>query len=372
MTIFYLLTFLVCGGYVVWMGSYLTGWHLTPRHFQKDEEKATVKCSVIIPVRNEEKNILKILGCLGRQLFPADSFEIIVVNDHSFDRTAEVVSTSEIFNLRYISLPESMAGKKQAIAEGVKKARGELIITTDADCEMGESWLSSIVSFYEKEKPKMIVAPVLLKDEKSLSEIIQSQEMTVLTASACASLYYNRPVLCSGANLVYEKEAFSTVNGFEGVNTTLTGDDVFLMLKFHKQFPEEIKYLKSKEAAVFTHPEKKPSDALSQRKRWASKTFRYGFNPIFWVALLVFGMNFFILISGILSVINIKFAFALVTALPLKCIADYMLLHSASSFFGKKKHVFVFILGSVLYPFYATFIGLIAPFTHYSWKSRTS
>ena len=371
MTIFYLLTFLVCGGYVVLMLSYLVGWMKTPG-WSGFKIQANTKCSVIIPARNEEKNILKILHCLSKQTYPQDKFEIIVVNDHSFDRTAEVVSHCEIPNLRFISLPEPLAGKKQALAEGIKKSRGELIITTDADGEMGEEWLSSIASYYEKEKPKMMVAPVLLKDERSFSEILQAQEMTVLTASAGASLYYGHPVLCSGANLAYEREAFNSVNGFEGIEHTATGDDIFLMLKFYKKFPNEIKYLKSKEATVVTYPEPKSSDALKQRKRWASKTFRYGFSRITWLAVLVFLANFFIAFSGILSVINIKFAFALVATLPLKCIVDYMLLHSASSFFGKKNHALVFMMASLVYPFYVTYIGLVAPFTNYSWKSRTS
>src|SRR5687768_7184430 len=146
MTIFYLLTFLVCGGYVILMASYITGWKQTKEWAVRPPTpplKPHTRISVIIPVRNEEKNILKILDCINKQTYPADHFEIIVVNDHSFDRTAEVISQSEIPNLRFLSLPEPMAGKKQAIAEGIKRSRGALIVTTDADCEMGEEWISS-------------------------------------------------------------------------------------------------------------------------------------------------------------------------------------------------------------------------------------
>ncbi|MEK6615034.1 MAG: hypothetical protein AABZ32_02815, partial [Bacteroidota bacterium] len=131
-----------------------------------------------------------------------------------------------------------------------------------------------------------------------------------------------------------------------------------------------IKYLKSKDAVVFTHPKKSSSEALIQRKRWASKFFYYGFNHITWIVLLVFLTNLILLISAILSVINIKFALALITALPLKYIVDFMLLQSASAFFGKKNHPFIFILASIAYPIYVSLIGLISPFTNYSWKGR--
>ena len=373
MTVFYLLTFLVCGAYAALMLSYLIGWNKTIdsgiRIPDSGIQNLTI-VSIIVPARNEEENILKILDCLYKQTYPIDKFEIIVVDDHSSDRTAEFVYSLDIPNLKLVQLSESQAGKKQAITEGIKTATGNLIITTDADCEMGEDWLLSIVSFYEEKKPKMIIAPVLLKGEKTIQEIFQSQEMTVLTASACAALHYNLPILCSGANLAYEKEAFHSVNGFEGSEQIATGDDVFLMLKTHKKFPNEIKYLKSKDAIIFTCPAKTYSNALSQRKRWVSKSFSYGFSYITCIAVLVFFTNFLILLSGILSIINIKFVLALVTSFSAKYLVDFMLLNSASTFFKKRIHSFIFILASIAYPVYVSVIGLITPFANYSWKGR--
>jgi cellulose synthase/poly-beta-1,6-N-acetylglucosamine synthase-like glycosyltransferase len=194
--------------------------------------------------------------------------------------------------------------------------------------------------------------------------------MTLLTACAGASLYYHAPILCSGANLIYEKDAFLSVNGFEETPKTATGDDIFLMLKFFKRFPSQIKYLKSKDAVVFTHPENYLSEALRQRKRWASKFFLYEFGPITWVALLVFLTNFFILLSAALSIINSKFVPALITIFFTKVIVDYMLLYQASSFFGKKIYSLAFVFNSILYPVYVCFIGLSAPLKNYSWKGR--
>ena len=231
----------------------------------------------------------------------------------------------------------------------------------------------------------MIVAPVLLSWESGVGswekktpnsslptffQLMQSQETMALTASACASLHYNRPILCSGANLAYEKSAFLAVNGFEGIDQTATGDDVFLMLKFYKRFPKEINYLKSNDAIVFTRPEKSLSDALSQRKRWASKSFSYGFSHVTWIAALIFFTNFLILLSGILSVINSRFVLVLITCFSTKLLVDFMLLYSASLFFGKKLHFFAFVLASLIYPVYVSMIGLLYPFGNYSWKDR--
>jgi cellulose synthase/poly-beta-1,6-N-acetylglucosamine synthase-like glycosyltransferase len=370
--IFYLLTFLVCGGYAALMILYFIGWRRTPSGsalLPPMSSQPRTRVSIILPVRNEGKNIPRILEHLSKQDYEKENYEIVVVDDFSEDNTAGLIEAAGVSNLKLVRLKEK-GGKKQAITEGIYHSKGVLIVTTDADCQMGEQWLSSLVSFYEEHGSRMIIAPVLLRGETSFPQIVQSQEMTVLTASACASLYYDIPLLCSGANLAYEKEAFLAVNGFEGVDQTATGDDVFLMLKIQKQFQDGINYLKSKEAVVFTHPEPDFFSAMRQRKRWASKTFSYGFSLVTGIAMLIFLMNFFILLSGILSVINVKFAYALITSLSLKCIVDFMLLRSASSFFGKKVYPVYYVLGTLIYPLYVTFIGLISPFTQYIWKGR--
>ncbi|MBI4947183.1 MAG: glycosyltransferase [Bacteroidetes bacterium] len=376
-----LLTCCVCFVYVLLMLSYVIAWKRTKSWLNssiilegtplEQSHQPSTLVSIILPVRDEEKNVLSILQSLSKQSYAKENFEIIVVDDFSNDNTSELVSQSTVQNLKFIRLLHGQ-GKKKAIEEGIAQAKGTLIITTDADCEVGEKWLSTIVAFYEVFKPKMIVAPVLVKNEKGFQQIIQSQEMTVLTASAGASLFYNSPILCSGANLAYEKEAFLSVKGFEGVDATATGDDVFLMQKIHRKFPGEIKYLKSKEAIVFTHPEKTTSGALGQRKRWASKSFSYGFSPITAIAILVFLANFLILISGILSVINIKFALIFVITFSAKLIVDFMLLYSSSSFFGKRMCPVLFFFSSLLYLLYVSIIGLVSPFTTYTWKGRPS
>jgi cellulose synthase/poly-beta-1,6-N-acetylglucosamine synthase-like glycosyltransferase len=336
------------------------------------QSESVTFASIIIPVRNEEHNILNCLSSIYKQKLPLTWFEVIVVNDHSNDNTRKIIESKQFENLKIIHLSENQMGKKQAITEGIKISRGNLIITTDADCEAGENWLSAIISFYEKEKPKMIVGPVLLTRENSIQQTMQSQEMTVLTACGCASFYWNKPILCNGANLVFEKSAFIEVGGFNGVDKTATGDDIFLMLKIYKKFSTGISYLKSKDAIVYTDPEKSSSRAIKQRKRWASKSFSYGFSHVTWIAILVFFMNFIILFSGILSVINIKFVLALVISFSTKSLVDFMLLYSASSFFEKKINPFIFVFASIVYPFYVSFMGIVSPFTNYHWKGRKS
>jgi cellulose synthase/poly-beta-1,6-N-acetylglucosamine synthase-like glycosyltransferase len=365
---------IACGAYIFLMLFYFAGWKRT-KAWPIFASSNSTAITVIVPVRNEEKNVLRLLHFLAKQNYTTDKLEIIIVDDHSSDRTAELVLAHSFPNVRLIGLKSGKEGKKAAIAEGIKESSGTLIITTDADCEMSENWVSSIVSFYETHKPKMIVAPVLLKGEKDFSGIMQAQEMTVLNACACGALYYNTPILCSGANLAYEKEAFYAVSGFENAEQTLTGDDIFLLQKIHSHFPGQIKYLKSAHAVVYTHAETL-YNAVKQRKRWASKTFLLGFSYTTIVAMLVFLVNFLIVLSIITTIamwsINAKFALVIGTALLLKSIAEYMPLHAANAFFGKKNYSFFFLIAALFYPAYVVVMGIVSPFGKYSWKGRIS
>ena len=116
------------------------------------EVKATIpetKCSILIAARNEAGNIENILSDIIQQEYPRELFEIIVINDHSDDKTAEIVSFFQQGNvITLVNMPEGLQGKKEALTEGIKLSKSELILTLDADCRITKKWLSTMVSFY--------------------------------------------------------------------------------------------------------------------------------------------------------------------------------------------------------------------------------
>ncbi|MGY0039991.1 glycosyltransferase [Pedobacter sp. NJ-S-72] len=95
--------------------------------------------------------------------------EIIFIDDHSTDNTAEIVRSYASSGVKLISLKENQAlnsYKKKAIQTAIGQATGDLIITTDADCRMGTAWLKTIIAFYEEKRYKMISSPVAYDEEK--------------------------------------------------------------------------------------------------------------------------------------------------------------------------------------------------------------
>src|SRR5688572_14722292 len=117
MTWFYLLTGIICFSYAILIFSYLFGWNKT-LVFHREFSPPLTKISIILPVRNEEKNISTILNCLTKQKYPNDKFEVIIVDDFSTDATRDIIKKSAHSNIKYIHLKNG-EGKKKAIEDGI-------------------------------------------------------------------------------------------------------------------------------------------------------------------------------------------------------------------------------------------------------------
>ncbi len=111
------------------------------------------KVSVIVPARNEEANIERVLRSLAGQ---QSVREILVVDDNSSDRTAEIARAlkEEIPTLRTLrvdSLPEGWLGKNYAVALGAREAAGDWLLFTDADTEHLPGSLAATLEIAERE-----------------------------------------------------------------------------------------------------------------------------------------------------------------------------------------------------------------------------
>ncbi len=102
----------------------------------------------------------------------------------------------------------SAAFKKKAIKAGIDQAKGQLIITTDADCLFDPTWLHTIASYYQQTGAKFIAAPVVIEGKDNLLNIFQSLDFLTLQGITGASVFKRAHSMCNGANLAYEKSAF--------------------------------------------------------------------------------------------------------------------------------------------------------------------
>lgn len=375
MNAFLYIVFLVFLLYFLLMIFIVYGWKKLKFAIPNEHEKTPI--TVIIPSRNEEQNIGNCLQSILNQNYPTDKLEIIVVDDNSIDRTAQIVNEIALKNAIHISLLKlsdyNIEGKKSAIQKAVSIAKNNLIITTDADCVHHSDWISSISSFYNETKCKMIIAPIELEGANSFLEKFQIDEMLELSILTAGSLGIAMPLMCNGANLAFEKNVFEEVQGYEGNTNIASGDDIFLMRKISKKFGNNsIQYLKSKQAIVKTKAVKNFSEFINQKIRWTSKNFSSTSLWNSFVGGLIFLSNLLILTLVITYFI---YSFIPLTLLIIcagsKFTIDFLLLHLAAKFFSKKVSALLFLIEEIVYPIYliAIFVLSITKRNYY-WKGR--
>ncbi len=328
------------------------------------------KISIIIPARNEEENIGTLLQTLQEQTYPKELVEIIVVDDHSSDGTADIVQ--QFPETRLIRLKEEGINsyKKKAIETGIAAATGELIVTTDADCTPTRDWLKTIASFKEENQSVFIAAPVAIDCDSSLLQLFQAMDFMVLQGITGAAVSKNKLSMCNGANLAYEKKAFDDVNGFAGVDHIASGDDMLLMHKIWKKYPEKVHYLKSKAAIISTQPMKTWKAFFNQRIRWASKAKSYDDKRIVAVLLIVYLFNLSFLGLLIASFCCSHYWLYLVGLWIAKTIAELPFFISVAGFFNKRWAIKFFFLFQPVHILYTIVSGLFGQFGKYEWKGR--
>lgn len=343
-------------------------WNKVPDY--TPAQRATTRVSVLIPARNEEKNIAVLLNALLKQSYPSGQTEIIVIDDHSSDLTASVVQSYP--QVRLIQLTEDALNsyKKKAIEKGIAAANGELIITTDADCIPGPEWLSSMVSFYEEKKAVFIAAPVVFSHNNSVLQVFQALDFLVLQGITAAAVHSRSMSMCNGANMAYEKKAFYAVDGFKGIDQIASGDDMLLMHKIRKQYPNGVYYLKSKAAIMTTAPMLSWRSFFNQRIRWASKARSYSDKRIFAVLLLVYLFNLSFAASLIAGFADSRYWLVFAAAWVGKTLVELPFVYGVAGFYGKRSLLNWFFLFQPLHILYTISSGLLGQFGSYEWKGR--
>lgn len=349
---------------------YYRGWRAIPVFIPPPGAPA-VSISIIIPARNEENNIGALLDALLQQTYPATLFEIIVVDDHSTDATAAVVKKYPSVTLLQLTADSINSYKKKAIETGIAAAVGQLIITTDADCIPPAEWLSTMAAFYTSQKASLIAAPVVFTNDHSVLQVFQALDFLVLQGITGAAVYQRHLSMCNGANLAYEKKLFDDVGGFSGIDHIASGDDMLLMHKIAKKYPEAVQYLKSANAIVHTSPMLTWKSFFNQRIRWASKAVKYDDKRITAVLLLVYLFNLCFPALLILAIVQGGYYWIYPGVfLVAKTIAELPFVSVVASFFGRQQLLRYFFFFQPLHIFYTILSGLLGQLGRYEWKGR--
>ncbi len=365
---------LLASGYLLLLRAVLHTWRSMLVWEAPADFRPGVRVSVVIAARNEAANIEACVRSVLACNYPAVLREIVVVDDYSEDDTAERMARlvaahpDEIRLLRLSETqPSAPPGKKSALSRGIACARGELIVTTDADCLAPPRWLWLLASAYEKRRPSAIVAPVALQARKGW-ECFQALDIAATMGITGAALARRWFAMGNGANLCYPKATFERIGGFADNAHRASGDDMFLLAKLPI---EEIFFLKNAGATVQTQPCPTVRAFFQQRLRWGTKNTGWTNRRLQAVLALLWAVPFGVVCNALLALWCPPLGGIALLLLSAKAWADGRLLREMTAFFHQKKHLGHFWSALLTHTIYLTMVGLASLVVRrYWWKGR--
>jgi cellulose synthase/poly-beta-1,6-N-acetylglucosamine synthase-like glycosyltransferase len=367
--------------YAFLMLQYGRGWHKQGTIKQEAGYIPQTSISIIIPARNEEEHIEACIRSILDNKYPPQLSEIIIINDYSTDRTAAIASglleggAGRVLNLKdYLSPDERLNSyKKKALEIAISEAKGDLIITTDADCIAPPNWLNHLTAAAVP-GVKFIAAPVSFtpaSGRKDLLYYFQSLDFLSMQGITAASAAMKLGNMCNGANLAFSAEAFYTVGGYKGIDHLASGDDMLLMHKIQQQYPSGICYLKTPEAIVETPAQPTWRTFLDQRIRWSSKADKYDDKKLTWILALVYFFNLIFIVLTIAGFFNPLYWLWMAGIIIAKTGTELVFLVPVARFYGKVNELAYFPILQPLHILYIILAGFLGMFGSYQWKGRT-
>lgn len=351
--------------YILFIGLLIYGFNRMKR-FSKKEFTPKTYFTIVVPFRNEKENLPNLLLSISLLHYPKELVEVILVDDDS----EEVFSVQHsVFSLKVIkNIRKSNSPKKDAIETAIEMAKNDWIITTDADCLVQKDWLTIYDKYIQENEVEMVACGVCYVQKKDFLSGFQNLDFLSLQGATIGSFGIKQPFMCNGANFAYSKQFFKELNGFEGNETIVSGDDVFLLQKAVSVATKKVGFLLAKESIVATKPLETWPELFQQRVRWASKSTGYSSAYGKLLALVVFCGNLAWILSFMFWLVGLLDQNFFMLFIALKFLVDFILLYKTANFFESKLQYV--LASSLLYPFFSVSVAMYSLFGKYSWKGR--
>ncbi len=305
--------------------------------------KTLPRVAVLVAMRNEEAHIADCLNALTGQSYPQDHFDIFVLDDRSEDNSAAIANrfANNFSNVHKQSIEENLPGlhgKMNALAQGLRNVSHELVLITDADCVVPESWIEAMVSYFD-ENTGMVGALTVLYPFSGISisnapvnlwAKVQALDWIFLQAMAAANSRFGKPITILGNNFGFRLRAYRETGGFESMGFSVT-EDFALMEALRKKTNWKIRHTIDVKNTIYSLPVPTIGDFIKQRLRWIKggrKARPWGIfimsfsvlahlfvllglimafsNPLSWVALIFLILTDALILAPILKILNLR------------------------------------------------------------------
>ncbi len=227
--------------------------------------------SVVIPARNEEHNIEQCVRSVMANTY-AGTYEVVVVNDRSTDRTGAILAelcrefpSLIVHNTVEAAPDEVLRGKPRALDQGIAVSRGEVVMMTDADCIVEPGWIQTIAGLFSDPRTGLVPSFTVIEG-RSLFEKFQALEWIFNHTLASAGVGLRQPLGCFGNNLSMRRSVYDELGGYRSIQFSVTED--LALLQAVAATTWSIRYPCSYAGRVVTLPVKSFSSFVRQHQRW--------------------------------------------------------------------------------------------------------
>ncbi len=384
--------------------------------------------SVVVAARNEEYNLTACLKSLLAQSYPSKQYEVIVVDDHSTDNTYFIahalatdhpilkvirLSDTQIENvaiqkwehrskkMKLWPVPtktgQSPMGKQMALDMGIQACRGEIILSTDADCIVPNAWVESMVKASEQ-KVGVVVGFSMLNERclktvehpdeigeecpkehsltqkyfhrflRSLFIKLQSLDLLSLFSAFAGGLKMGVAFACTGNNLGYRRRVYDELGGFVNLGSTVAEDNMFLQW-VDRYSKWQIKPICHPDVTVSTHPTKTVKEFIRQRLRWASNSTENRPSLVCFM-VIVYGFYLFLPFALLFAAFGALSWTLTLIILALKLVPEFLLVLRGLKLFNRMDLLKYFLLLEPCQIVYVLICGICGLLFKIVWKDR--
>ena len=326
--------------------------------------------SVIIAAKDEEDNLRDFLPKILEQDYP--KFEVIVIDDASSDETNTILDQfkDKYPNIRTTFVPhgtKNIRTKKLAITLGVKAAKYDILLFTDADCcPEDNTWIAQMVRNFNSETEFVLAYGAYLPKNGFLNRLITYDTLFIAMQYLGMSVA-GKPYMGVGRNLAYRKEVFFKLKGFSSNLDILSGDDDLLVNKGSTAKNTTIEI--SKKSLTLSEPKKRFRDWYYQKMRHLSSSVKYKEITKMRLFAEPFTRGLFYL-AFILTVVfgNLITLAAAVFLFLARLIAQLIVINKTARLYDKRRYYFLLPVLDILLPLINLYIMIFEKKRKVKWK----
>jgi biofilm PGA synthesis N-glycosyltransferase PgaC len=241
------------------------------------ELPAIPRASVVVAAKDEERNLPALLASLEVQSLR--DFDILLVDDRSRDGTAALMEAfrdrhgGRVTVLRNREEPGSLNPKQAALDIAARRAGGEVLVFTDADCVVPPQWLEGLLSYFRDPRVGIVFGQIALGAPRGGGFLARFQafDQPLIHQWNSGTAGLGMPGSCFGNNLAARRVVLEELGGFRGLGDTLTEDAALVTAAAKRGWRVRVSTRRS--TMIFTRPQGSWGELLNQHLRWNTGAF---------------------------------------------------------------------------------------------------